>query len=142
MKNRNAIAALFVLSAVPLFAAMPTKFALPDPARLEINKGRTIQFQYPLPRMSCGDARCGTTNTCSASLQRSSTSTTGSSSSFSRRLRVAASRLASRERRTGGRIRAGWRRVDGKVEFICEVPEGVEAESDSGIVTTLKDNSR
>lgn len=41
-----------------------------------------------------------------------------------------------------GKIRAGWRRVDGKVEFICEVPEGVEAESDSGIVTTLKDNSR
>ena len=41
-----------------------------------------------------------------------------------------------------GRIRAGWRRVDGKVEFICEVPEGVEAESDSGIVTTLKGNSR
>ena len=57
MKNRNAIAVLFVLSAVPLFAAMPTKFVLPDPAHLQVNAGRTIQFEHPLPRMNCGDAR-------------------------------------------------------------------------------------
>jgi alpha-L-rhamnosidase len=25
-----------------------------------------------------------------------------------------------------GEIRAGWRRVDGKVELVCDVPEGIE----------------
>ena len=25
-----------------------------------------------------------------------------------------------------GEIRAGWRRVDGNVEYICETPEGIE----------------
>lgn len=87
MKNRNAIAVLFVLSAVPAFAALPTKFVLPDPARLEINKERTIQFQYPLPRMRCGDVKCGTYNNAELSLPGVLTTSDSRLGMFVQRLR-------------------------------------------------------
>ena len=41
---------------------------LPDPATLKINEGRKIKFAYPLPRMMCGDVRCGTYNNMELSL--------------------------------------------------------------------------
>lgn len=38
------------------------KPALPDPAGLKINVGKSIKFLNPLPRMQCGANRCGTYN--------------------------------------------------------------------------------
>ena len=49
-------------------AALPTKFALPDPAQLRMNAGRVIQFEHPLPRMRCGNVKCGTYNNAELSL--------------------------------------------------------------------------
>ena len=34
-----------------------------------------------------------------------------------------------------GEIKAGWRRVDGKIEFICEAPEGVGVQTESSDAT-------
>ena len=38
------------------------KPALPDPAGLKINVGKSIKFLNPLPRLQCGENRCGTYN--------------------------------------------------------------------------------
>jgi len=45
-----------------------SKGDLPDPALLAVNKGRNIVFENPLPRMHCGNVRCGTYNNMELSL--------------------------------------------------------------------------
>ena len=44
------------------------KAKCPDPATLEINAGRAIKFENPLPRMRCGNVKCGTYNNMELSL--------------------------------------------------------------------------
>lgn len=55
--------ALFLLAAVSSWAGdgLPER-TLPESAALRMNAGRTIRFENPLPRMTCGTNRCGTYN--------------------------------------------------------------------------------